>query len=241
MTTLKTCLFVLAGTLAPALLAQNPAREVADEVVAVPGALSRQVKKQVNLRTVAERGLQQMLDMFARDIEPGTLPQDFPLAVADLESLKDARLGLGYQLHTVAPSRFMVEDDVEPAVTPMDHWHFLVMVHERPVGILEVAKVEGRWEAVSLGAAELAQDVFGMANQHAERGQFRFVRIFQATSDVMEVRSAHEQEPRYVPLVAARETLRLGRPAAFSQMLKGRDLVPHLREAAAKNMTQFHD
>ncbi len=224
MAVLKSCLTL--GLLAAglSLCAQSPALRLDHE--------DRSQKVRPNeLRIVAERGFRAMVAGFEKEIEPGTLPDGFPLDITDLSELKGATLGMGYQVHTVNPAEVMGGSDLEPLVKGTSIWHFLVMVDARPVAILEVDRIDNAWQVVGVGSAELAKDVHAMATEHARKGEFRFVRIYQATSDLMEVRQADSPEARYVPLVAARQSLRMARPLKASDLLNGQEILPSLQSA----------
>jgi len=69
---------------------------------------------------------------------------------------------------------------------------------------------------------------------------FRFIRIYQATADFIEVKDT-QQNSRFVPLIAARQSLHLSSPAAIGAQLSiGTDILPSLQQAVRTHMSNFN-
>jgi hypothetical protein len=189
------------------------------------------------LRAAANAGLQQLLQELGQNIAPGTLPDGFPFDVADFSDLKNASLGLGFEVHSVQPQRLAAGGaSLDKMLSGIGIWNFLVMVDKHPVALLEMAKVDGRWQVQGAGGAKLAQDVYQAAQNHSGKSAFRFVRIYQATADLLEVQDS-QAKARYVPLIAARESLKMMAPAAKDSVLpSSQDVLPALQEAVRRNL-----
>jgi hypothetical protein len=178
----------------------------------------------------------------AGDGSSGRLPLDVP----DASALSNARVAYGFEVHTIAP-KDIIEGRTELArmVRPTGIWRFVVRLDARPVGLVTVDKVDGRWQAVSFGGSELAREVDALMAVHADatRSNVRFIRIYQAQSDLLEVVSAEDGQARYAPLRSAREALAAqglaaeGATAAAAVPLQDSyDLIEPLRAAVKKNM-----
>lgn len=201
----------------------------------------RGVNQKVSLREVAEAGLNELLAQFRADIDRRTLPEAFPFSVNDLSELDNAKIGFGYQVHTVNPKQLLSSKlPLEKLAIPTGIWNFLVMVDDQAVGLVEVEKLNGKWQMIGAGGAELAKDVQAMADTHAPAKDFRFIRIYQAVSDVMEVKN-DEGGSQFVPLVAARKTLGKAKMAVRgSQLEDGASMAESLRAAVAAGMSATH-
>jgi len=74
----------------------------------------------------------------------------------------------------------------------------------------------------------------------AQQANVRFIRIFQAQSDLMEIASPADGTVRYAPLRSAREALAqalpAGTPADVMTLREGRELIEPLRAAVKKNL-----
>jgi hypothetical protein len=113
-----------------------------------------------------------------------------------------------------------------------------------------VAHVGGKWSTVSYGAATLSKDVDAMMGFHAntERSNVRFIRIFQAQSDFLEVVSPRDGKARFAPLHSARHSLMLQQRAARAGNGAGNpndglsdpaEFLEPLRAAVKTNMDSF--
>jgi hypothetical protein len=145
-------------------------------------------------------------------------------------------LGRGFQVYTIAPERILKDRaGFSASCTPTDMWRFLVLDGERTVGLLTVAQVEGRWATVAFGGAQLAeemQQVFATWTQ--ETGyQIRFIRVYQATADFVEV-SPGPGQAEFVPMTSGRIALNLDNRAFDpQQLLPERQVFPALVEQVA--------
>lgn len=200
----------------------------AEPIRAVTGQASKSL-----LQTMAKIELRSFLTQLRRDIKPGTLPDHFPLDVNDLSELNKATIGEGYQVHTVSPDRLMAGGRLEDMVVAQDIWNFFIMVEDQVVGQLSMEKTNGRWQVGRIGSYGIAQSVREAMTQHRSSSDFRFIRIYQATADLMEVGGSDARQ--YVPLVSARYSLPLPKE---TRSMGSEDIVNVLQNAVSANMMQ---
>lgn len=134
--------------------------------------------------------------------------------IADDRTLRQARIGEGFQTYLVDPKPLLSGKPVGESVYASGVWRFVVMANGQGIGLITVAPVNGAWTMVEAGASELARDIASVAaryEQQAPTARLRFVRSRQAVADFIEVRPAASPdakgklgEPLYVPLMSAR-------------------------------------
>ena len=130
----------------------------------------------------------------------------------DMDSGNEVRLGLGFQVNTVDP-RSLIEEPgltLEAMIYPLEMWRFLVFENGTPTALLTVAREGEAWKAVSFGGAELAAEIQTLQNAWPADSGFdlRFVRIYQARADFMQVGKGTDTLG-YAPLPAAKVALSL--------------------------------
>jgi hypothetical protein len=182
---------------------------------------------------------------FARFVSAhqGGARPDFPLDVKDLKDLKDATISYGFQVYTIDPSDLLAgRSTMRSMAKPVDQWRFVITLNQRAIGLATVEKIKGRYETVAYGAAVLAQDLNAAARHHgnADKSNLRFVRIYQARSDLLEVASP-DGRGRFAPLHSARESLALQQQAhkegkQGGELLDETELIQALRSAVKQNM-----
>lgn len=171
----------------------------------------------------------------------GTLPDGFPLDIRDVRDLKDARIGHGFQIYTVDPKDILAgRGDIHGMAKPTGIWRFVINLHEKPIGLATLEQVNGKWETVAYGAALLAQDMEAWAANYgnADRSNLRFIRIYQAQSDFLEI-NGKEGDSRFAPLYSARHSLLL-HSGKNDALLDGSELLGPLQAAVKKNMDANH-
>jgi len=181
----------------------------------------------------AKRGLAQFAE-HQQALRPGSAPVDFPLDITDVSDLKQATVSNGFQVYTIDPQELQVRGDLPAMAKPTGEWRFVVSVRGKPVGLATVQKVNGRYETVAFGGAVLAKDVDAAMAHHGNsaRSNLRFIRVYQARSDFLEVNRA-----KFAPLHSARESLLMKK--AGDQLLDGADLLTPLRAAVKANIEAF--
>jgi hypothetical protein len=181
----------------------------------------------------------------------GTLPAGFPLDVADVQDLKDARIAYGFPVYTVDPKDIVAgRSDFSAMAKPTGVWRFLVSRDNRPIGLATVEKLNGAWQTIAYGGAGLSKDVDALMQFHgnADHSNLRFIRVFQAQSDFLEVASANGAAPRFAPLQSARESLLLQQRAkktgsaadnAANGLMDASQFAESLRAAVKANIANF--
>ncbi len=170
-------------------------------------------------------------------------PTDFPLEISNLQELKEAKIEYGFAMHTIDPAELIAgRSTMQRMAKPINQWRFVITVQNRPIGMATVERNKGRYETVSYGAAVLAKDVDALATAHgnADKSNLRFVRIFQARSDLLEV-VTNDGRARFAPMHSARESLMLQQRASVDgkradTLLDDADLVQPLRTAVKQNL-----
>ncbi|GJJ03531.1 hypothetical protein RugamoR64_40690 [Duganella rhizosphaerae] len=169
----------------------------------------------------------------------GSAPQGFPLEVADVQDLKDARIAYGFPVYTVAPADLLAgRSELRTLAKPTGIWRFVITLADQPIGLATVEQVNGKWETVAYGAAVMAKDLDAAmsAYANAERSNVRVLRIYQAQSDLLEVHGGQGGAARYAPLHSARQSLLLQRKGTGDGLLDASELLEPLRAAVKKNL-----
>lgn len=231
---------LLAPAIALALLAAAPLAASAQSADA--GKIALRDQSTLGLRAAAELGLRTKMQDMARGHAAGErVPAGFPIAAATYGDLRALTLGAGFEIHTVDPAALMYakgDADLSRIARGTNTWKFVVLSAGKPVGLLDMDRIDGRWQAVGAGGSALAADLVAAAPATGD-GSFRFVRIYQAASDLIEVRGAG-QRARFVPMPSARRSLALpalaAKSAAASASLDSQDLLPALQAAVRGNL-----
>lgn len=193
----------------------------------------------LSLRKAAETGLRQMMTTISRGQAPDAKPpQNFPIAVDRYGDLGKVSLGIGFEINTIDPAVLTKADraaDLGAMTRSTDIWNFVILSKGQPVGLLELDKVQGRWQAVGAGSAKLAAEVVAIAPKTGD-GSFRFVRIYQATSDLIEVRG-NDKRSQYLPMRSAQRSLPIaGLSTKTDATMSSEDLLPALQSAVRSNL-----
>jgi hypothetical protein len=176
-------------------------------------------------------------------------PAEFPLDINDIQDLKDAKIGYGFQVYTIDPKDIVAgRGGLSSMAKPTGVWRFIITVQDKPVGLATVERNGAAWETVAYGAAVLSKDVDALMAFHgnAERSNLRFIRVFQAQSDFLEVVSGNDGKARFAPLQSARQSLLLqqraqknGKVAADDGLADPAEYLEPLRAAVKSNMEAF--
>lgn len=190
-------------------------------------------------------------------VHAGTAPVDFPLDITDVQDLKNATISYGFPVYTIAPKELLNgRGELKTMAKPTGQWRFVISLEGRPIGMATVESNRGRFETVAYGAAVLAKDTDAVMAYHgnAARSNMRFLRIYQARSDFLEV-TGQDGQARFAPLHSARESLMLqhraikngatmdsktlGNKPADNSLMDAADLLQPLRAAVKTNMEEF--
>jgi hypothetical protein len=133
-----------------------------------------------DVNAAAESGLSHMLASIPKGLES-------KYGFANREEFRTATIGSPYQMQTIHPevmkSNAAITDDM---ITSAEEWRFPVICDGRARALLTVAKVEGRWQAVDIGAAILASEIdtlekgLSLATRKVNR---TILRLYQIRSD----------------------------------------------------------
>jgi hypothetical protein len=196
-------------------------------------------REPAGLRAAANAGMRSLINDLTKDQAAGTLPEGFPFDINDLSELKNAELGLGFEVYSAHPQTLLAGGrPFEQMLMGTGIWNFVVMVGKHPVALLELEKVNGKWQVNGAGGAKLAQDINAATYNFAGKNAFRFVRIYQATADFLEVKDI-EGKARFAPLLAARQSLRMFNPTAELSLANGQDVLPGLQQAVRGHLDRF--
>lgn len=180
-------------------------------------------------RSGAEAAVQQLAQELRQDT--GTLPQGFPFDLDDVSQLQQLSLGFGFQVYDIDAGRLAGGESLSASARATGTWRFTVSLAGRPVGLVTLVQQGEHWEAVSFGGAGLAQEMDAVVRSQDGKAPLRYLRLPQATADFIEV--GDSAGARFVPLRAARESLRLDGGAAS---LSEAQLAPELRAAVARHI-----
>lgn len=155
--------------------------------------------------------------------------------------LTQAFLGDAFQLYFVPPDVLLADDQnrtLSSLAQPTTQWFFLVMTPEGAACMITVDYHEGRWQAISLGAAGLARQLYDVLCTWPARNAYshRFIRIYPATSDFVVITKGRTNLG-VLPLTSARISLDL-QGAAFNpkQLYDFSKLLPDIRAVVRKNL-----
>lgn len=133
-------------------------------------------------------------------------------AVDSPRALRDATIGYGFEVYLIDPASLLAGNHIETSLRRSGVWRFVVLLGGRPIGLVTVARMQGQWKMVQIGAAVLAQDISSVVNDYAKdpsAPQLRFIRSKQGLADFIEViatgAGAPRTEPEYVPLLSAKD------------------------------------
>lgn len=145
-------------------------------------------------------------------------------------------LGFGFQVYTVNPAQ-LVDKPGEPLhalLIPAGMWRFVVLSEGLPQALITVDKVDGQWSAVSIGGTGLAKEITALRNQWPKNKgyDFRFLRIYQAKADLMEIRE------KSLPIgFAALESGRIALGISGQALVYNSEIFETLREKVARVIT----
>lgn len=182
----------------------------------------------------AIRAAQEGLSVF---MNRQALPEDVPMTVTGNDSV--LQLKQGFQMHTVPPRRLLQCKELHREVVPTGLWRFVVVKEGQPVSLLTTAMVDGKWTAVSMGGAVLAKEIGKvMERWPAEKGYtYRFLRIFQAKSDFVEI-SKNGKPVGMVPMTAARVALGIRGEFDPGAIMPAAEMMKDLRESVSSGLTR---
>jgi hypothetical protein len=138
---------------------------------------------------------------------------------SDPKELDKATLGGPFRVYTITPENILSYSSgvpVERIISPTSVWLFPVIAEGEVRTLLTVDQVDGGWKAVAIGSSGLAKQWASImqVRPSSEGYDHTFVRVFQATSDIVLVSRLGETE--IIPLESARVSLGLVQGGTFS-------------------------
>lgn len=170
---------------------------------------------------------------------------EFPFDISEIDALKNLKVGQGFQVYTIDPAELLAgRGSMRDMAKATGQWRFVVLAGQQPVGLATVEWTNGRYETVSYGGAVLAKDVDALMNQHgnSDKSNLRFMRIYQARADLLEVADRNDGHIRFAPLHSARASLALNADAApgatptTTGLVDEAELLQPLRAAIKTNL-----
>ncbi|HEV3105110.1 MAG TPA: hypothetical protein VGZ01_05420 [Trinickia sp.] len=136
------------------------------------------------------------------------------MAVDDYHALRDAFIGSGFEVNLIDPDALLAGKGIEASTHGSGAWRFVVMLGNKPVGLITVARLQGQWQMVEAGASEMAREVMDVVSRYARvapSARLRFIRSSQGMADFIEVIQPAEADraipPLYVPLFSTQAAL----------------------------------
>jgi hypothetical protein len=128
----------------------------------------------------AEAGLMPFLELIT--------PEDminFGLSPGD--NISDAVLGAPFQLYTITPAKLLNAEDGTPVgslTSPTGSWLFPIVLDGKSRAILTVERMDGEWQAVTMGRSGLAGEMEKLNGQwpKAKGYEPKLIAIYQAAS-----------------------------------------------------------
>lgn len=146
--------------------------------------------------------------------------------VDNYRALREATIGSGFEVYLADPSALQSGKRLDESLYGSGEWRFVVMANGKSVGLITVARMDGKWSMVQAGASELAEEIQSISTRYAQRlpqAKLRFVRCQQAVADFIEVSTqqaaASATAPVYIPLVSARAMLERGHADAANPVV----------------------
>ena len=148
---------------------------------------------------------------------------------AEGDALGQVHLGASFNLYTIRPEtvlNYQAGSPVPSLLSKTQMWYFLVMSENNVRCILVVDHVDGKWQAVSLGYANLAQALGRVLKRWPPSQGFNpwLIAVFQANEYLVLV--PEESSDTLISLLPGREELIMDKAAKVMERLK-----PGVREA----------
>jgi hypothetical protein len=150
-------------------------------------------------------------------------------------------LGKAFHVYTIAPYDILNEDlaqDIQSNATPTSQWQTMILKEGEAISLLTVDLVNEKWMPVSLGAAGLASQLSGILETwpESEGYDYRLIRIYQATSDIIELTQGGNLLG-FIPLGTARVSIGLAEQEFNAQNLRtASEIIEVVQPIVEKNL-----
>ncbi len=175
--------------------------------------------------SAAEAGLQPFLSRISPEVR-----ESYGFARSD--AFGQVHLGDSFNLYTITPDallNYSAGSQVSSLLSKTNMWYFLVMVENKVRCILVVDLLDGKWQAVSLGYANLAKALSKVMQRWPKSKGFNpwLIAVFQANEYLVMV--PEESSDTLLSLFPGREELLMDNVKNVIERLK-----PTVREAIKK-------
>jgi hypothetical protein len=175
--------------------------------------------------SAAEAGLQPFLSRISPEVR-----ESYGFAKSD--AFGQVHLGDSFNLYTITPDallNYSAGSQVSSLLSKTNMWYFLVMVENKVRCILIVDQIDGKWQAVSLGYADLAKALSKVMQRWPKSKGFNpwLITVFQANEYLVMV--PEESSDTLLSLLPEREELLMDNVKDVIERLK-----PTVREAIKK-------
>ena len=250
---MQTFRYSLRLLLALALIAAWPTPVVADEASA-SSPTDFTLALGTPQREAAERALPSLVEREIGNRHPPLSNRIF--SVDPPGALRDAVIGYGFEVYLIDAALLLAGSDIDKSLRRTGVWRFIVMLGDRPIGLVTVARVHGRWKTVQVGGAGLAEDIssaIGGYVRDPSAPHMRFIRSDQGLADFIEViargTGTSQAEPAYIPLLSAQELASASRSnstagaidASKREALNERRIIDALRASVQRGLTDPRD
>ncbi len=169
-------------------------------------------------------------------------PGGFPAGEAGIGDWTEAKIDYGFQVYTVNPDTLINdrESTLHAMLIPTGIWRFVVSNAGHPAALVTVANVDGRWTAVSIGGTGLAKEIHAIATAwNGQKGfEARFIRVFQAKADLMEITKG-DDVLGFVPFQSAKVSLRMNSlETRYDRLMYETEIKESLRESVKENLAK---
>ena len=103
------------------------------------------------------------------------------------DNISEAVLGTPFQLYTITPTKLLDAGDDTPVsslISPTGSWLFPIVLDGKSRAILTVEEMDGKWQAVTMGKAGLAEEMEKLNRQWPKANGYepKLIAIYQAAS-----------------------------------------------------------
>jgi hypothetical protein len=153
---------------------------------------------------------------------------DFPNNMFDFANWENPEIVFGFEVFTLDPDKQWADKalNLHSTVVPTGVWRFVIKANGKPAALITVVNCDGKWRTVGIGAHGLSDEISAVTKAWPEDEgyNFRFIRLFQAKADFMEIREG-PNAIGFVPLKSARIALGWDTPVFDPNMLVSNSAV----------------
>jgi hypothetical protein len=181
---------------------------------------------------------QEGIEIFLKDAQTPSL---YEFGFSGKEEANNATVGKGFEVFTVTPDSLLsagASQDLASLAISTNQWEFVIEAGGKAKVLLTVAIMNGRWTPVAIGSSGLAKEVGkALATYPAAAGfNYQWIRIYQATSDLLEI-SSGRRVLGILPFSSGRRSMDVGGQGFSPQDLySSEDVISRLQPVVRKNL-----